>query len=91
MIRWGGDDVPRPVPYVPKRTSGEKIGEELQVDLSNRMNWGKVTRHVVLGRGGAGLIQHYNGSLSKALEFLYPFKNDKEHDWWKGKSNGGDQ
>jgi len=51
-----------------------------QIGMKNMDGWYKVSASEVKKRGGAGLLTHYGGSISKALKTVYP-----EYNWqfWK--------
>jgi hypothetical protein len=44
----------------------------LKMDVKSVDDWYSVTRSKVIQHGGAGLLKHYNGSVAKMLQTVYP-------------------
>eukprot|EP01114_Cavostelium_apophysatum_P015049 TRINITY_DN4029_c0_g1_i1.p1 TRINITY_DN4029_c0_g1~~TRINITY_DN4029_c0_g1_i1.p1 ORF type:complete len:863 (+),score=120.67 TRINITY_DN4029_c0_g1_i1:176-2764(+) len=55
----------------------------MEFNIRSKKDWEKVKTEDLLSRGGAGLLNHYNGSLYKALQSLFPEDNWTETDFKK--------
>jgi len=59
--------------YTNQRNFFEQIAPQL--NIRSPKDWYNVSRKDILSKGGAGLLQRYNDSLSKALISIFPEAN----------------
>ena len=55
-----------------QRVFFDRIAKELNIDVASPTGWHGITTEDIANRGGSSLLSLYNGSLSKALQSVYP-------------------